>query len=275
MKLTFAYSPCPNDTFMFEPIVNQRIDLRGLEFDIILDEVEQLNLAAQEHKYNISKISFNAFTKLTDSYQLLTSGSALGRNCGPLIIAKETFNLEDLKDKTIAIPGVNTTANLLLDIAVPNIRHKKTIVFSEIENAVLSGEVDAGLIIHENRFTYESKGLKKIIDLGAFWESQTQTPIPLGGIAIQRELDDEIKQKVNAILFDSIKYAFEHPKSGIEYISCHAQEMDTEVMYKHINLYVNEYSQDLGREGKASVVHLFDKLVEMNRLDVRPNNIFV
>lgn len=275
MKLSFAFSPCPNDTFMFEPIVNQRIDLRGIEFDIVLDEVEQLNLAAQKGQYDISKLSFNAFTQLTDEYQLLESGCALGKNCGPLVIAKETFDPSELSNKVVAIPGENTTAHLLLSILAPDIKEKRVIVFSEIEDAVINGEVDAGLIIHESRFTYEEKGLKKIIDLGTYWEDTTHTPIPLGGIAIRRDLPDDVKAKVNQILFDSIKYAFDHPKSGLEYIRCHAQEMDEEVMYKHIDLYVNDYSQQLGEEGRGSIMHLFNKMKSLGRLATVPKEIFV
>lgn len=275
MNLTFAFSPCPNDTFMFEPIVNNRIDTMGIEFEIVLDEVEQLNLAAQESKYDISKLSFNAFTKLTNYYQLLHSGSALGRNCGPLIISMEDHVPSDLKEITIAIPGEHTTANLLLDIAVPNVKEKKVIVFSEIEEAVHQGKVDAGLIIHESRFTYAQKGLKKIIDLGEYWESEYGLPIPLGGIAIKKDLPEDIKSKVNKVLFDSIQYAFKHPDSGKDYIKCHAQEMDEEVMYQHINLYVNEYSQDLGKEGKASIDFLFEKLLAMGRIEHLPERYLV
>lgn len=275
MKLSFAYSPCPNDTFMFEPIVSQRIDLRGLEFDISLDEVEVLNKMAFDTKHDITKLSFNAFTKLTDQYQLLTTGSALGRGCGPILVSKEAIALEDLPNKKIAIPGINTTANLLMNIALPNVQNKEVIVFHDIEQAIQDGRVDAGLLIHESRFTYQDHGLSLIMDMGEYWESETGLPIPLGGIAVRRDLPKEIKLVINEVLQKSVLYAFEHPKSGLEYIQCHAQEMDEGVMYNHIGLYVNEFSKALGTSGKSSIRYLFEYLVHQGKLDAIPDDIFV
>lgn len=275
MRLSFAYSPCPNDTFMFEPIVNSRIDTMGIDFDIVLAEVEELNQAAFESKYDISKLSFNAFTKLTDTYRLLNSGSALGRGCGPILVSKPGFSLADIDQATVAIPGINTTANLLLDIAVPTIGNKEVIVFHDIEEAVSNGLVDAGLLIHESRFTFMDHGLVKLMDMGDYWEKTTQMPIPLGGIAISNNIDRETQKKVNQVLYNSISYAQENPRSGLDYIRCHAQEMDTDVMYKHIDLYVNSYSQDLGDEGKESVLHLFTELHRQGKIDHIPDDIFV
>jgi 1,4-dihydroxy-6-naphthoate synthase len=268
MRLSLSFSPCPNDTFIFEPIVNKKIDLEGLEFDITLDDVENLNKAAINHIPDITKLSFNAFTSLSDHYQLLNSGSALGNNCGPLLISKQKVSLEDIPNLKIAIPGVNTTAFLLLKYAFPKVPYVKEMLFSDIENAVLSGVCDAGLIIHENRFTYHLKGLTKVIDLGEFWEKETGSPIPLGGIVLRRSFDEDLKAKINRILFDSVQYAFAHPDDGMPYIRQHAQEMDEQVMRSHINLYVNEYSKDLGISGKNAVKKLFKTVHPNSESDI-------
>lgn len=275
MKVSFAFSPCPNDTFMFEPIVNKRIDLEGLSFDIELMDVEQLNKAAESGKYDITKLSFNAFTRLTDTYQLLNSGSALGRGCGPLLISKTPISDAEIPKSKIGIPGKNTTANLLLSIAFPDALNKEDMLFSDIEEALLAEKIDAGLIIHENRFTFKAKGLLKLIDLGEYWEKTTGFPIPLGGIGVKRDLSAELKYKIDRIIHRSVAYAFAHPTSGKEYIRCHAQEMDEQVMYDHINLYVNNFSQELGDEGQEAVLELFKKLLEMKRIDKIPPDIFV
>jgi 1,4-dihydroxy-6-naphthoate synthase len=259
---------------MFEPIVNKKIDLHGLQFDISLHDVEHLNKTALNHLPDITKISFNAFTKVFDRYQLLNSGSALGNNCGPLLISKKLFQREEVPTLTIGVPGYNTTAFLLLKYAFPKTVKFKEYVFSEIEKAVLDGDVDAGLIIHENRFTYQLKGLHKIMDLGEYWESSTGSPIPLGGIAIKRSLPIDIREKVNNILYDSIKYAFDHPMSGNDFISRHAQEMDAQVMQSHIDLYVNKYSQDIGPKGKKAIYTLFN-IVNPNITELQLKELFV
>ena len=257
MTLTFGFSPCPNDTFMFDAIVNKRIDLHGLTFDFIIDDVEHLNKIALNHQPDITKMSFNAFTKIYDRYQLLTSGAALGNNCGPLLIAKNPLTPKLAENLRIAVPGYNTTAFLLLKYALPNAGNFKEYVFSEIENAILSGEADAGLIIHENRFTYQLKGLYRVIDLGEYWEQKTLHPIPLGGIGIKRSLPNSIKTTVNKILFESIKYAFDNPDTSMPFVAKHAQEMDPIVMKSHIDLYVNTYSQELGEKGRNAIYSLF------------------
>jgi len=275
MEVTFAYSPCPNDTFMFEPIYNGRIDTKGLQFKIVHDEVEQLNLAAYEGKYDISKLSFNAFSKVTDKYQLLHSGAALGENCGPILISKEKLDIDELNDKLIAIPGINTTANLMLSLALPKVKNKIEIVFSEIEKAIVEEKVDAGLIIHESRFTYESKGLAKILDVGEYWEDMTKTPIPLGGIAVARDMSQDLKIRINTVIKDSVAYAFANPKSGIEYIKSHAQEMEESVMYSHIGLYVNAYSKNLGKTGISSINTLIEKLIDQKIIKAPVYPLFV
>jgi len=258
MKLTFAYSPCPNDTFMFEPIVSGRIDTEGLRFEIDLADVEQLNKAAQEERYDISKLSFNAYTRLTEQYQLLNSGSALGRKCGPLLIAKSPIDADQLKSAKVAIPGRNTTANFLLQFAYPDLQETDEMIFSDIEPSVLNDASDAGVIIHENRFTYQEKGLVKIKDLGEHWEEKTGYPIPLGGIVTRRRFTKDLRQKIDRVIARSVAYALAHPDFGVEYIKCYAQEMDADVMKSHIDLYVNDFSADIGEEGRASIQFLFD-----------------
>jgi len=275
--ISLGFSPCPNDCFIFDAIVNKRIDLEGLEFDIKMEDVETLNRWAVEGKLDSTKLSFHAYSYLTEMYQLMHAGSALGFNCGPLLISKKDFTIEEVKANKlkIAIPGKLTTAHFLFSIAFPNATNKTEMVFSEIENAVLSGEYDAGLIIHENRFTYEQKGLKKIIDLGEFWESLIHAPIPLGGIVIKRNLSLDVKQKVDRIIRKSVEYAFAHPADSKPFIKEHAQEMDEAVMQKHIDLYVNQYSIDLGELGKKAVDLLMNKAKEMGVIKDVNKELFV
>lgn len=261
MKLTLAFSPCPNDCFIFDALVHGRIDLEGLEFDVKLGDVEALNTAAFSGDVDITKLSFHAYAYCAERYVLLDAGSALGRNCGPLLISKRAIPSEEVAagKLRIAIPGKYTTANFLLGYAFPQATNKTELLFSDIEPAVLDGRYDAGLIIHENRFTYAAKGLKKIVDLGEYWESTTGAPIPLGGIVIRRFLPDEVKHKVNRILRRSVEYAFANRGASLPYVRAHAQEMDEAVMYKHIDLYVNDYSVDLGDEGRRAIDLLFEK----------------
>jgi 1,4-dihydroxy-6-naphthoate synthase len=260
MTLQFGFSPCPNDTFMFEPIVSRRIDTLDLDFRIHLADVETLNIAALEGKPDVTKLSFNAFTKVKDTYQMLQSGAALGNQCGPLLISKSKHAPATLRGCRIAIPGKHTTAFLLLKYAFPASDIHIEYVFSDIEQAVLQGDVDAGVIIHENRFTYAQKGLFCWQDLGEYWEKKTGAPIPLGGIAVRRSLPDNVKRTIGKIIHQSVEYAFAHPQSGMDYIRSHAQEMDTEVMQEHINLYVNHYSRQLGEKGRKAVQVLFQSV---------------
>ena len=257
MKLTLGFSPCPNDTFIFDALVHHKIDTEGLEFEVIFADVEQLNKWAFQGKLDITKLSYNVFTQCVNDYALLDSGSALGNNCGPLLIKKPNTILT--KESKIAIPGKYTTANMLLNIAFPNHQNKVEMLFSEIENKVLEGRVDAGLIIHENRFTYQEKGLEKAKDLGEFWEEETGLPIPLGGIVVKRELPLATQQKIERVLRKSVEYAFENPNSSADYVKFHAQEMGKEVVDAHIALYVNNYSISLGEQGRKAVELLFEK----------------
>ncbi|MBK7182253.1 MAG: 1,4-dihydroxy-6-naphthoate synthase [Bacteroidetes bacterium] len=263
--LSIGFSPCPNDCFIFDAMIHHKIDTEGLQFKAVMEDVATLNQMAFRGDLDITKLSYHAFAYLRDSYRLLDAGSALGNNCGPLLISKN--NPEEIRLKlndpncslTIAIPGKYTTANFLLSLAFPNAQAKIEFVFSGIEEAVLSGKVDLGLIIHENRFTYEQKGLKKVIDLGEWWETETHLPIPLGGIVIKKTLSEELIEKVNRVLRKSVEYAFANPKASLPFVKKHAQEMSEEVMYKHIDLYVNNYSVDLGMQGRAAVTKMFEK----------------
>ena len=261
MKLTFSFSPCPNDCFMFEAIVNRRVELEGLEFRIQLADVETLNRVAFAGSADLTKLSFHAYSYCANYYVLLDAGSALGWNCGPVFISKRPISNHELHHKNlrIAIPGKFTTANLLLDLALPQQHNKSAMVFSDIESAVLAGEFDAGLVIHENRFTYEAKGLKKIVDLGEYWQEETGRPLPLGGIAMNRSLSPAMQQKVNGVLRRSVEYALAHPAASRKFVLAHAQETSEAVVSRHIDLYVNQYSICLGVDGRDAIEALFEK----------------
>ena len=246
---------------MFDAMVHGRIDTEGLEFSVTLADIEALNHSTFAGTPDISKLSFHAYAYCVDRYVLLDAGSALGRNCGPLLISKQAIGREEVErgQVSIAIPGKYTTANFLCGLAFPAAQNKTEVLFSEIEPALLAGRFDAGVIIHENRFTYEAKGLRKIIDLGEFWESETGAPIPLGGIVVKRSLPDDVKHAINRVMRRSVEYAFAHRDASLPYVRTHAQEMSESVMYQHIDLYVNEYSVDLGADGRRAVQTLFDR----------------
>lgn len=253
MKISIGYSPCPNDTFIFDALAHQKIDTEGLSFDIVLADVEELNRMAFAGRLDATKLSYHALGYLLDRYALLDAGSALGNNCGPLLIARQPMEREVLHSAKIAIPGKYTTANFLLGLALPDATGKVEMLFSDIEDAVLRGDADAGLIIHENRFTYAQKGLVKIADLGEYWETQTGMPIPLGGIVVRRDVPAEVQQRFNRVLARSVAFALDHPRQTLPYVRAHAQEMDETVMFQHIGLYVNDFTRDLGATGRAAV----------------------
>lgn len=273
--LSLGFSPCPNDTFMFDAMVNGKIDTEGLTFNVVMEDVETLNQQALRNELDISKISFAAYLNLTYQYQLLNSGSALGNGVGPLLISKSQILKSQIPNLTTAVPGKNTTANFLFSIFFPEAKKKVEMIFSEIEDAVLTGKADAGVIIHENRFTYEQKGLKKICDLGELWEKETGQPIPLGGIIVKRNFNEDLKQKIDRVLRKSVEYAFANPDSSRDYVKQHAQEMDEEVRRKHIALYVNEYSIDLGEKGKLAIETLFQKAAQLKLVNQISKDIFV
>ncbi len=267
--LTIGFSPCPNDTFIFDAMIHGKIDTEGLKFTAVIEDVETLNRKSLSEELAITKLSFFAFSKVTDKYQLLSSGSALGKGVGPILISKKKFNNPEMEIKSVAIPGKNTTAYFLFRMFYPELTNVNEMVFSAIESAIQENKVDAGVIIHENRFTYEAKGLLKIADLGDLWEKKMQVPIPLGGIAIRRDLPEEVKKKVERILRKSVEFAFAHPESSFDYVEAHAREMSAEVRKKHIDLYVNSYSIDLGETGKEAIHKMFSIIGESDE------NIFV
>lgn len=278
MKLTLGFSPCPNDTFIFDALVNHKIDTEGFEFDVQLEDVQTLNEWAKAGKLDISKISYGVLPLILKEYLVLNSGGALGKGVGPLLISKSSqLQTQDsrLKTSSIAIPGINTTAHLLFSLAFPEAKNKQFMVFHEIEEAVLQGKTDAGVIIHENRFTYQDKGLIKIIDLGEYWEETIKTPIPLGGIVMKRHFDLSIQQKVDALIRKSLEYAFEHYPQLTDYVRQHSQEMSESVMRQHIDLYVNNYSIDLGEDGKKAVQKLLEVYAQLNSSVSIDTDIFI
>lgn len=258
MKLTIAFSPCPNDTFIFDALVNKKVDTEGLEFDAVLEDVETLNRRALQGKHAITKLSFPAFFNSLDHYLLLNSGSALGKGVGPLLISKTESEEITVENAMIALPGKNTTANLLFSFAYPKATMKKFMLFSAIEDAVLNGDVDLGVIIHENRFTYRDKGLAKVLDLGEYWEEKIKLPIPLGGIAIKKELGVELSRKVDRLIRKSLEHAFSHYPLVSPFVKQHSQSMSEDVMRQHIDLYVNDFSLDLGKSGRAAIEKLYE-----------------
>lgn len=258
MKLTLGFSPCPNDTFIFDAMVNNKIDTEGLSFECVIADVEKLNRLAFQRSLDITKLSYYAYAHGIKDYILLHAGSALGSNCGPLLISMPENQKSEVENLSIAIPGKYTTANFLLSLAFPMAMNKVEMCFSDIESAILQNKVNAGVIIHENRFTYQARSLVKIMDLGEYWESHTRLPIPLGGIVIKRNIPGKVAQKVNRIIRKSVEYARAHPESSKEYVRQHAQEMDETVRNRHIQLYVNHYTVDLGETGKEAVKALFE-----------------
>ena len=288
MKLTLGFSPCPNDTFIFDALIHHKIDTKGLDFEVEYQDVETLNLKAFQGDLDITKLSYHAFAYAVEDYELLDAGSALGFGVGPMLITKDpklakllqqklerAESLEGFDQLKVGYPGKYTTANFLLSLAFPELKNKVELLFSDIEGALLDGSIDLGLIIHENRFTYAEKGLHKVVDLGEYWEKTTKFPIPLGGIVVKRSLPQEVKDTLNTILKESVEFAFANPKSGLEFIRAHAQEMSEEVMYKHIELYVNKYSVELGLEGRDAITKMFEKAQELGFIPQSDQKLFL
>ena len=275
MKFTIGFSPCPNDTFIFDALVNKKIDTEGFDFEVVLEDVQTLNQFAINKKLDISKISYGVLPLVVDHYLLLSSGGALGEGVGPLLISKDYEVLSSIQERTVAIPGVNTTAHMLFSYAFPLVKKKQFLVFNEIEDAVLSGKADAGVIIHENRFTYQDRGLVKLMDLGEFWEKKTDAPIPLGGIIVRKEFDKSVQQKLERLIKKSLEYSFNHYPVISDFVSSHSEEMSEDVMRKHINLYVNDFSVDLGEKGKAAVNKLLEVYSGIHSFAFSGQNLFV
>ena len=257
MKYTLGFSPCPNDTFIFDALVNHKIDTGEFEFDVRLEDVETLNQLAINDSLDFTKVSYGVLPLITSAYKVLNSGSALGKGVGPLLISKKIVPFDEVENCVIAIPGKNTTAHLLFSQAFPQAKNKVFKRYDEIENFVLNGDENyLGVIIHENRFTYFNKGLVKIVDLGNFWEEKTGYPIPLGGIVGSRSIDEKVLTEVDSLIKQSIQFAFKNYPLITEYVKMHSQEMELEVMKKHIDLYVNDYSISLGKEGRNAIAYV-------------------
>jgi 1,4-dihydroxy-6-naphthoate synthase len=264
MTLTLGFSPCPNDTFIFDALVNNKVDTGDLQFNVVLEDVQTLNKWALAQKLDITKLSYGVLPLVLEKYIVLNSGSALGTGVGPLLISNNEQGTRNVDVNKIAIPGEHTTAHLLFSLAYPRAKNKIFLRYDEIENFVLEGK-GLGVIIHENRFTYAEKGLEKITDLGDYWEKETGKPIPLGGIVIKRSIDSKIKTQVDAMIRKSIEYAYEHHyKELTDYVKKHSQEMSEAVMRKHIDLYVNDYSSVLGETGKDAVQKLLSVYQNMH-----------
>lgn len=257
-QLSLAYSTCPNDTYLFHAIAHKRIALNELSYSIELDDVETLNQKASNGIYDISKLSFAAIGQLQKSYSLLKTGAALGRGCGPLLIANPGYKSAELDDSTIAVPGLMTTANMLLGMWMNNRCATAPMTFDRIMPAVRSGEFQFGVIIHEGRFTYQDYGLECVVDLGQWWEEKTGLPIPLGGIAVKRTLSSDIAKLVEASIGSSVQYAFDNPSESSAYVKSHAQELSDDVIRQHISLYVNDFTRSLGSEGETAVETFFE-----------------
>jgi 1,4-dihydroxy-6-naphthoate synthase len=282
MELSLGFSPCPNDTFIFDALVNKKIDTEGLELKPVLEDVQTLNEWALQGKLDVSKISYGVLPLLADNYIVLNAGGALGKGVGPLLITKydagsKTYEemVQDVNNMTIGIPGENTTAHMLFSLAFPQATKKKFMVFSAIEDAVLNQQVDAGVIIHENRFTYQQKGLHKLMDLGTYWEQQTGNPIPLGGIVMKKTFNSALQQQVDRIIKRSLEYAFANYPLITDYVKQHSQEMSEQVMRQHIDLYVNNYSLQLGEDGKAAVRKFLDIYEKLKHTEFRKEAIFL
>jgi 5,8-dihydroxy-2-naphthoate synthase len=276
LKLSLGFSPCPNDTFIFDALVNKKIDTMGMEFEVLLEDVETLNQWALQGRLDITKLSFPAFFQSSDEYILLNSGSALGKGVGPLLISKSEAGdqYSKIDDLTVALPGVHTTANLLFSFAYPNALNKKFMVFSSIEEAVLNGKTDLGVIIHENRFTYQQKGLHKVTDLGEYWEQRMKAPIPLGAIAIKRKVGT-VAEKMDSLIRQSLEHAFSNYPFIPNYVKQHSQEMSEHVMRQHIDLYVNNYSLDLGTDGRQAIATLHNVYKQSGDKAVATHSLFL
>jgi 1,4-dihydroxy-6-naphthoate synthase len=275
MKLRLGFSPCPNDTFIFEAMINGRIDTEGIEYDWFLADVEELNNIAINGGTDITKMSYHAYAYAASNYLLLDSGGALGRGNGPLLISRRKVYPDEINDLFVAIPGKYTTANLLFSIAWPGALKKREYLFSDIPEVVMSGEADAGLIIHETRFTYKSMGLLKIADMGEYWENTTGMPIPLGAIVVNRKLPEDISLKVNRTIRRSLEFACANPIPSVSFIKENAKEVDQDVIKEHIALYVNEFSLSLGDEGHKAVERLYSIAKEKKIIPEMPQRIFL
>ncbi len=260
-EISLGISPCPNDTFIFYHLLHRK-DL-PFKLNPVIADVEELNAMVLEGRLDVSKVSYALAARVSHRYLVLESGSALGRGCGPLILGRKRLSRKELENSVIAIPGANTTAALLLRLYMSSAAIEPVpMLFSRIPDAILKGEVDAGVVIHETRFTYRERGLVCTEDLGAWWEKNTGMPLPLGGIIAGRHLPAHIISEIDRGIGESIEFATEHPGDTADFVRIHAQEMSQGIQRRHIDLYVNEFSLALGREGRAAVRKLFGLAAE-------------
>ena len=257
MKLSLAFSSCPNDTFIFDALVNNRIDAEGFDFGTQIVDIQELNEMALRGSVDIIKLSLAAYPNVSQNYQLLTSGGAMGSGVGPLVVSRLKIYPDEVGHTSVAIPGLQTTANLLFTLKYPNVIKKKVYLFSQIEEALLSYQADIGVLIHEGRFTYQKKGLRLVLDLGVFWEQLTGFPIPLGGIAVRRSLPEGVKQALNRLIRASTEYAITRPSASYPFVRQHAHSIDDDALRGHIELYVNDYTLNFGAKGKEAANELF------------------
>lgn len=267
MKVKLSISTCPNDTFMFDALINKKIDCKGYDFEVCMEDIEQLNRHIQESEdIGISKISYAVYPKIASRYILSRSGSALGRGNGPLLVSRYKIYPDEIQDVTIGIPGANTTANALLDFAFKNIKNKKEYLFSDIADAIMCGEIEAGVLIHEQRFVFEKIGLKLICDLGDRWEKETSMAIPLGAIAVNRSFEDKVQEELSHIIKQSVLYAINNPKESWGFVKQYAKETDDRVIENHIEMFVNDYSIDISKQGEEAVSLLFNNKFNINTI---------
>jgi 1,4-dihydroxy-6-naphthoate synthase len=283
MKLSIGFSPCPNDTFIFDALVNKKIETGEFEFELILEDVQTLNEYAIDNKFDILKISYATLPLILENYIALRSGGALGKGVGPLLVSKVPIPDPAVRQCMVAVPGQHTTANVLFSLAYPDANHKVFMRYDKIEEFVLSTEEETGdpskyklgVIIHENRFTYEEKGLTNLADLGDLWEKQTGFPIPLGCIVMKRSIDDGTKYRIQELIKESIRYArSEYPRLS-DFITTNTREMEENIMRQHIDLYVNEFSDEVGKDGQAAVEKFIRVHSSINKLDVSIPDIFL
>jgi 1,4-dihydroxy-6-naphthoate synthase len=283
MNFSLGFSPCPNDTYIFDALVNNKIDTEGLTFDVVMEDVQTLNEMAMAGRLDFTKISYGCLPLILENYVVLNSGSALGKGVGPLLISAIALPEPAVKQCVVAIPGRHTSAHVLFSLAYPEAANKVFLRYDEIEDFVLSNSgslqniqaVRLGVIIHENRFTYQEKGLTKITDLGNYWETETGLPVPLGGIVGSRKLPAETLTQVDRLIRKSLDYSRAQAGDLSDFITNNAREMSTEVMRMHIDLYVNDFSVDLGEAGKNAVRKFVQVHSSINKIPVDLEKIFV
>jgi 1,4-dihydroxy-6-naphthoate synthase len=275
MKLSLAFSPCPNDTYIFDALVNSKIPPPKNKFIVTLADIEQLNQFAISQEMDIVKISYAVYPLISENYQILPAGSALGYGNGPLLVSKKKIYPDEVPFLKIAIPGIHTTANLLLHSGFASVKNTSEYLFSKVMDAILSNEVDAGVLIHETRFTYLQRGLHLITDLGKLWEKNTGLPVPLGGIAIRRSLPEDTKQEIGFCIQSSLEVAKTYPKEALPYMKKHAQELDEKIIWQHVDMFVNDFTTNLGNKGQEAVMKLLEVSTDENRNNSLMQPIFV